>query len=210
MKFIRIFLILLLSFNIATGQGEVVIGKQIQSDIKPNAGFVRAYDADGNYVDLTHYQYGATLRTNKTILEVFVGDEPTSPGHFSVRKNLGYNGATRYGCIIHARDVADIFSVSLSAKDAHLGVAAMGVTQESNTGTEYPNLNLKIENFQNNGTIEIKVSGNSVGKFTKHGFIYPKYSTAQRDALTGVEIGVTIFNTTTGHNETWNGTSWNR
>jgi len=37
---------------------------------------------------------------------------------------------------------------------------------------------------------------------------YAPYTTTERDALVGVQIGGTIFNTTTDQIETWNGSSW--
>jgi hypothetical protein len=37
---------------------------------------------------------------------------------------------------------------------------------------------------------------------------YPSYTTAQRDALTGVSVGFKITNSTIGRNQMWNGTNW--
>ncbi len=43
---------------------------------------------------------------------------------------------------------------------------------------------------------------------TSKGLLPPRLTTAQRDAIAGPAAGLTIYNTTTGKLNTWNGTSW--
>ena len=45
-------------------------------------------------------------------------------------------------------------------------------------------------------------------KSTSQGFLPPRMTTAQRDAVTSPTAGLTIYNTTNNCNETYNGSSW--
>jgi len=45
-------------------------------------------------------------------------------------------------------------------------------------------------------------------KSTTKGFLPPRMTTAQRDAITSPAAGLTIYNTSTNGNETYNGSSW--
>ena len=44
---------------------------------------------------------------------------------------------------------------------------------------------------------------------TTRAFYPPRMTTSQRDAMTGVEAGAVIYNTTTNKHQGWNGTTWN-
>lgn len=94
------------------GAGMVQLGKQSAIDINPNSGYVRVISGDAvpRVLDLTHYQYGGTLRqtgNNGNILEFFLGDAGTP--QVSLRGNSPGRGA-----LFQARDANDLTGLYLS------------------------------------------------------------------------------------------------
>jgi len=95
------------------GVRKVAIREQGSAGQAPGAGVVEVDDTTtGRKINLTHYQYGATLQgtgTNGTIFEMWLGDDVTEGGpNLSVRHNGNGKGAT-----IQARDQADYSGVQL-------------------------------------------------------------------------------------------------
>lgn len=101
------------------GARRVAIAQQGTTDQSPGAGIVEVTDGagltvgPGSRLQMTWYQYGATLRTTgpkAEVVELWLGDESTINGpNLSVRHNGGYKGA-----IIQARDAGDFAGVMLS------------------------------------------------------------------------------------------------
>ncbi len=89
-------------------------------------------------------------------------------------------------------------ALSLAATD--VGVAIFNTTTgqtETWNGTAWAD-QIQLDTVQ---AVNVRVSGL---------FSYPAMTTTERDALSlaATDVGVAIFNTTTGQTETWNGTAW--
>lgn len=98
------------------GERRVAIGQQANQPptccYTPGAGFVQVDSGDGRSAELTHYEFGASMRTSgpgASIFEFFLGDAG-NPGQaqLSVRNNGNGSGAS-----VQARNAADTSGIVL-------------------------------------------------------------------------------------------------
>ena len=184
-----------------TSDSVLITGKQSSNDQLPGAGLVRVKDKVGKYSDFTLGINSAIVRTNNPIFEFFIGDNPTDIGTLSIRRN--YHDNTSLGSRLLIWDRDNIGNLELSAANLHNGIAEIKLNSIQNNSL------LNIVNDQQSGTIEIKVGSNVVGKFNEFGMQLKAYTSQERDILTNVPIGTTIFNSSEGLNQVWNGSIWN-
>lgn len=186
---------------ILTSDSVVISGKQNENDILPGAGLIRVKDQEGKYSDFTHSAQGTVIRTNNGIFELFIGDEPTDIGTLSLRRN--YHDQNSLGARMFIWDRDNVGNLELSSAELHNGIAEIKLNSNLSGAT------LNIVNEGSEGTIEFKIGNSVVGTFNQYGMQLKSYTTEERDNLVSVPIGTTIFNSTLGINEVWNGTAWN-
>lgn len=179
----------------------VITGKQSFEDLLPGSGIIRIKDLQGKYSDFTHAPQSTIIRTNNPIFEFFIGDEPTDVGTLSIRRNYHDQNSLGSRMLIWDRDNSG--NLELSAAQLHNGIAEIKLNSNQQTTS------LNILTGQMSGTVEFKIGSNVVGKFNQFGLQLKAYTTTERDNLTNVPVGTTIFNSTLGINQVWNGTAWN-
>lgn len=59
-----------------------------------------------------------------------------------------------------------------------------------------------------NDGLDIVVDSSVVSKIKSTGILFPSFTTSERDALTGVDTGSTIYNSTTNKLNFYNGSAW--
>jgi hypothetical protein len=79
-----------------------------------------------------------------------------------------------------------------------------GVLQQDNANLFWDDTNNRLGIGTNTINASAKVQIDS----TTSGFLKPKMTTTQRDAITSPATGLQVYNTTTNTNDTYNGTSW--
>lgn len=88
----------------------------------PGAGVVGVTNPQGNYVELTFYQYGGTLKHDGQIFELFLNDSITGLADLSVRGIVHHRGSR-----INARNGGDTVSMAIAALDGRVGLLTTGV-----------------------------------------------------------------------------------
>jgi len=184
-----------------SSDSSVITGKQSFEDIMPGSGIIRIKDLQGKYSDFTHSPQSTIIRTNNPIFELFIGDEPTDVGTMSIRRHYHDQNSLGSRLLIWDRDNSG--NLELSAAELHNGIAEIKLNSNQQTTSLY------ISNEQMSGTVEFKIGSNVVGKFNQFGLQFKAYTTMERDSLTNIPVGTTIFNSTLGINQVWNGTVWN-
>lgn len=147
----------------ADGQMRVVFGSQGNRDINPGSGMVSVMSGSQNSprrLDLTHYQYGGTLRQtgdNGHILEMFLGD--TGTPQLSLRGHTPGRGA-----MFQARDAYDVTGLFLSFVDQK----RPKVTLEDNAFT--PN-ELSFEHPREDGFLTFRIHKTEIARFLPGGLL---------------------------------------
>ncbi len=184
-----------------TTDSVVITGKQSSGDILPGAGLLRIRDLQGKYSDFSHSAQGTVIRTNNSMFELFIGDEPTDVGTLSLRRNYHDQNSLGARMLIWDRDNSG--NLELSAAQLHDGIAEIKV----NSSQQATSLN--IINGQLSGSVEFKIGSDVVGRFNQFGLQLRSFTSSERDNLANVPVGTTVYNSTLGKNQVWNGTVWN-
>jgi len=144
------------------GGGKVELGKQSAIDINPNSGYVRVTSGDAvpRVLDLTHYQYGGTLRqtgNNGNIFELFLGDSGTP--QVSLRGNSPGRGA-----LFQARDADDVTGIFMSFVNASRPM----ITLEDNASSPDE---LAIDHPRGTGYLTFRTGGSERVRVTAAGML---------------------------------------
>lgn len=179
----------------------VIFGVQLPEggSVRPGSGVIRTISGS-TFSSFTHYQYGTTIRTNNNSIVFLTLDTFPDSGILQFKRNLTTTNG--YGCKLTLRDRDDIGELAFSTGFLHDGNALLTVSINQS------NSNLFFINTRETGKITVLIGNNAIGTFNQFGFQFPQYTTIQREAMQNVSPGTTIYNLTTGKNETWSGTAW--
>ena len=104
------------------GEEVVYAGQQGSDGFAPGAGVVGVRNpSNGDVTELTHYQYGGTLKHTGQMIELFLNDDPVGIGELSVRGIVEHRGAR-----LNARNGADTTSCAVVNIDGRAGVSVTG------------------------------------------------------------------------------------
>ena len=175
---------------------KVIFGVQLPEDgsVLPGSGVLRAL-SDDKFSSFTHYQYGTTIRTNYNDIDFVSLNPSTDAGILNIKRNVCNNC---YGNRLEVRDRDDVKSLEFSTSFLHTGETSINISGSI----------LTFENNTYEGEIKIYIGTNLLGTFNQFGLKFPQYTTTQRDMLQNVSPGTTIYNLTTGNNQTWSGMAW--
>jgi hypothetical protein len=97
-------------------------GQQGYGGQAPGSGVLGVVDPTSNrYVELTHYAYGATLKHDGQILELFLNSDPNGIADLSVRGIVVHHGSR-----VNARNGADTISTAIASIDDRAGLLLTG------------------------------------------------------------------------------------
>ncbi len=168
--------------------------------IKPGSGNVRLNMNSQDFSGFTHYQYGTTIRSNVSLVTFGINDQSIGTSTLSLKRNTLNN--SNYGTRIQVRDREDIGGVEFNAGFLEFGDAEIKLDYFIDGGV------LFIENTRPDGLVILRNENRIVGTFNAFGFQYPEYTTFERNNLVNIPIGTTIYNSSSGMNEVWDGASW--
>ena len=149
---------------------------------KTNVGYILSVDGNNRRVG-----FGTTTPQNKIDMG---NDAGTSTSDAAGKKLAVYNTSTAssfYGLGVSSN------TLQIHAGSANDGEPGMVLTRNGNVGIGAPAPN-------SSAILELAS--------TTKGFLPPRMTTAQRDAINPKPAGLTIYNTSTNILQFWNGTSW--
>lgn len=167
------------------------------------SGYDSSYTRDmTNNLTVTFRSIQAALNTINTALSALVskaGD--TMTGNFTIQKNSP---------VINLSTLTAVYTWQVRTNSSDVVDGGFYITR----GTDYTNVGLRIDSSLRVGlgTGTSNINANSVLELrsTTRGFLMPRMTTAQRDAISlgSGDAGLEVYNTSTNKKNFWNGSAW--